>query len=116
MLGLIIVGVIAGILVVVGLVVLLRWTVGADVRRSKVLTQGVSGTARILGWEQTGGSHGRNDILRFSLTIRLPSEDSEFQATADRIVRPMEAPLFQAGMQRPVRVLRDGERLLVELE
>ena len=28
--------------------------------------------------------------------------------TADRIVRPMEVPLFQAGMRRPVRVLRDG--------
>ncbi|QDE81614.1 hypothetical protein [Myxococcus xanthus] len=115
MVGLIIVGVLA-VMLVVGLVALLRWTVGADVRRAKVLAQGEAGTARILGWEQTEFRHGRNDVLRFSLTIRLPSEDSEFQATADRLVRPMEAPLFQAGMQRPVRVLRDGERLLVELE
>lgn len=116
MLVLVIVGVLAAILVVVGIVALLRWTVGADERRTKVLTQGEAGTARILGWERTQVSHGRNDILRFSLAIRLPSGDSEFQATADRLVRPMEAPLFQAGMQRPVRVLRDGERLLVELE
>ncbi len=115
MLGFITVGVVA-VVVVVGLVALLRWTVGADVGRAKVLTQGEAGTARILGWEQTGGRHGRNDILRFALTIRLPSEESEFQATADRVVRPMEAPLFQAGMQRPVRVLRNGDRLQVELE
>lgn len=115
MLGILIVGVIA-VMLVVGIGALLRWTVETDVRRAKVLAQGESGTARILGWEQTGFSHGRNDILRFSLTIHLPSEDSELRATADRIVRPMEAPHFQAGMQRPVRVLRDGERLLVELE
>ncbi|NBD08975.1 MULTISPECIES: hypothetical protein [Corallococcus] len=111
--------IIVGVLVValvVGIGALLRWTVGADVRRAKVLAQGEAGTARILGWEQTGFSHGRNDILRFSLAIRLSSEDSEFQATADRSVRPMEAPLFQAGMRRPVRVLRDGERMLVEFE
>ncbi|WNZ60976.1 hypothetical protein QEG98_34480 [Myxococcus sp. MxC21-1] len=116
MVGLIVVGVLAGLLVAVGIVALLRWTVGADVRRAKVLAQGEAGTARILGWEQTGFSHGGNDILRFALTIRLQSEGPEFQATADRLVRPMEAPLFQAGMQRPVRVLRDGERQLVELE
>ncbi|GMU01537.1 hypothetical protein KH5H1_56570 [Corallococcus caeni] len=100
----------------VGLVALLRWTVGADVRRAKVLAQGEAGTARILGWEPNGGGHGGNDIIRFALTVRLPSEAAEFQATADRLVRPMEVPLFQAGMQRPVRVLREGERLLVELE
>ncbi|WP_223645743.1 hypothetical protein [Corallococcus sp. EGB] len=112
---LIVVGVIA-VALVVGLVALLRWTVGAEVRRAKVLAQGEGGTARILGWEPTGVVHGGNDILRFALTVRLHSEDREFHATADRLVRPMEAPLFQAGMQRPVRVLRDGERLVVELE
>ncbi|WP_342380117.1 hypothetical protein NVS55_11105 [Myxococcus stipitatus] len=71
MMVLIVVGVMAGLLAVVGLVALFRWTVG---------------------------------------------EETEFQATADRLVRPMEAPLFQEGMRRPVRVLRDGARLLVELE
>ncbi|MCE9669954.1 hypothetical protein LY474_19325 [Myxococcus stipitatus] len=111
-----VVAVVLGLLVLVGLVALFRWTVGADERRAKVLARGEAGTARILGWEQTGASHGRHDILRFTLAIRLQSDGAEFQATADRLVRPMEAPLFQAGMQRPVRVLRDGERVQVELE
>ncbi|AGC43521.1 hypothetical protein MYSTI_02194 [Myxococcus stipitatus DSM 14675] len=112
----IVVGVMAGLLAVVGLVALFRWTVGADQRRAKVLSQGEAGMAHILGWERTGASHGRDDILRFTLAIRLQAQGTEFQATADRLVRPMEAPLFQEGMQRPVRVLRDGARLLVELE
>lgn len=116
MMGLVVVVVLVALLVITGVVVLLRWTVGADMRRAKVLAEGKAGTAHILGWERTGVSHGRNSILRFSLAIRLPSEGTEFQATADRLVLPMEAPLFQVGMQRPVRVLQSGERLLVELE
>ncbi|MCP3097869.1 hypothetical protein LZ198_03155 [Myxococcus sp. K15C18031901] len=105
-----------GLVVVVGLVVFLRWTVGSDARRDKVLAEGAEGTARILGWERTGASHGGNDILRFSLAIRPRGGGSEFQATADRLVRPMDAPLFQVGMQRPVRFLHEGANLRVELE
>ncbi|WP_338868291.1 hypothetical protein [Myxococcus stipitatus] len=116
MMGLMVVSVLAGLFIVFGAVALLWWTSRADLRRAKVLEQGEAGTAHILGWEQTGYSHGGHDILRFTLAVRLPSDGSEFQATADRLVRPMEVPLFQAGMQRSVRVLREGERLLVELE
>lgn len=113
---LIVFGGIFGVLVVGGLVAYLRWTVGADSRRADVLARGEAGTARILQWERTGVSHGSNDVLRFTLAIHLKSGGPEFQATADRLVRPMEAPAFQIGMERPVRVLRDGQQLRVELE
>ena len=109
-------GALLGLLVIGGVVALLRFTVGADMRRAKVLSQGDPGTARILRWEATGFSHGGNSILRFTLDIRPRAGGPEFQGTADYCVRPMEAPQFQAGMERPVRFLRDGERLLVEFE
>lgn len=116
MTALIVAGVIVGLLLVGGIPALLWFTVGADMRRAKVLAQGEAGMARILGWERTGVSHGPHDILRFTLAILPRSGGPEFQATAKRLVVPMEVPLFQIGMQRPVRVLRDGQRLLVELE
>ncbi|MGK3991581.1 hypothetical protein WME99_51520 [Sorangium sp. So ce136] len=105
-----------GLFVVGGLVVWLRFTVGVDMRRAKVLSQGEPGTARILRWDPTAVSHGGNSILRFTLDIRPRAGGPELQGTADYCVRPMEAPQFQAGMERPVRFLREGERLLVEFE
>lgn len=109
-------GALLGLLVIGGVVALLRFTVGADMRRAKVLSQGEPGVARILRWEPTGLSHGGHSVLRFTLDIRPRAGGPEFQGTADDCVRPMEAPQFQAGMERPVRFLREGERLLVQFE
>ncbi|MBJ6764513.1 hypothetical protein JGU66_27395 [Myxococcaceae bacterium JPH2] len=116
MVSLIVVFAILGALLIGGIVVLLRATVGADMRREKVLTQGEAATAHILGWERTGFSHGHHDILRFSIRIHFPEGGPVIETTAKRLIRPMDAPLFQKGMERPVRVLREGERLQVEFE
>jgi hypothetical protein len=109
-------GTLLGLLVVGGLVVWLRFTLGVDMRRSKVLSQGEPGTARILRWDPTNVSHGGNTILRFTLDIRPRAGGPELRGTADYCVRPMDAPQFQPGMERPVRFIREGERLLVEFE
>ncbi|MBU8893974.1 hypothetical protein KRR26_00080 [Corallococcus sp. M34] len=116
MASLIVVFVILGVLLLGGIALLLRATVGADMRREKVLSQGEAATAHILGWERTGISHGHHDILRFSIRIRFAAGGAPVEATADRLIRPMDAPLFQKGMERPVRVLREGARLQVEFE
>lgn len=101
--------------VLAGAGLLLYVTLGGDARREAVLTRGEAATAHILGYERTGMAHGRNDILRFHLRVQ-PAAGEVFEATADRLVRPMEAPAFQIGMARPVRWLREGAKVLVELE
>lgn len=107
-------GVVMGV-VLAGAGLLLYVTVGGDERRAAVLSRGEAATATILGYERTGMAHGRNDILRFHLLVK-PAPGEPFEATADRLVRPIEAPAFQIGMSRPVRWLREGTTVLVELE
>jgi hypothetical protein len=95
---------------------LLRYvTVGGDARREEVLARGEVATANILAHERTGMAHGRNDILRFHLVVQ-PAEGEAFEAIADRLVLPSDAPQFQIGATRRVRWLRDGGAVFVELE
>ncbi|EYF04890.1 hypothetical protein [Chondromyces apiculatus] len=90
--------------------------VGGEMRRAKVLERGEPGWARIQGWERTGWSQGKKDILRFSLAIQPDAGGPGWMGTAERCVQMMEVPQFQVGMDRRVRILREGASVRVEFE